>query len=83
MKIKKIGVLTSGGDAPGMNSAIYGIYSACHEKNIKLQETPKKAYTQIEIPDDDANWDDPAEVFERQHAEDIANEEGGDEDEED
>lgn len=54
-----------------------------HEKNIKLQETPKKAYTQIEIPDDDANWDDPAEVFERQHAEDIANEEGGDEDEED
>ena len=36
MKIKKIGVLTSGGDAPGMNSAIYGIYSACHEKNIKL-----------------------------------------------
>ncbi len=36
MKIKKIAVLTSGGDAPGMNSAIYGIYSACHEKNIKL-----------------------------------------------
>ena len=36
MKIKKIGVLTSGGDAPGMNSAIYGIYSACHENDIKL-----------------------------------------------
>lgn len=36
MKIKKIGVLTSGGDAPGMNSAIYGVYSACQEKNIKL-----------------------------------------------
>ena len=36
MKIKKIAVLTSGGDAPGMNSAIYGIYSACRENNISL-----------------------------------------------
>ena len=36
MKIKKIGVLTSGGDAPGMNSAIYGLYSACRENNIEL-----------------------------------------------
>ena len=36
MKIKRIGVLTSGGDAPGMNSAIYGIFSACQEKNISL-----------------------------------------------
>lgn len=36
MKIKKIGVLTSGGDAPGMNSAIYGIYTACNENKIKL-----------------------------------------------
>ena len=36
MKIKRIAVLTSGGDAPGMNSAIYGIYSACRENNITL-----------------------------------------------
>ncbi len=36
MKIKKIAVLTSGGDAPGMNSAIYGIYSACQENKITL-----------------------------------------------
>ena len=36
MKIKKIAVLTSGGDAPGMNSAIFGIYSACKEQNVKL-----------------------------------------------
>lgn len=36
MKIKKIAVLTSGGDAPGMNSALYGVYSACVENNIKL-----------------------------------------------
>ena len=36
MKIKKIAVLTSGGDAPGMNSAIYGIYTACQQKNINL-----------------------------------------------
>ncbi|MBO5954402.1 MAG: 6-phosphofructokinase, partial [Clostridia bacterium] len=36
MKIKKIGVLTSGGDAPGMNSAIFGLYSACKENNITL-----------------------------------------------
>ena len=36
MKIKKIAVLTSGGDAPGMNSAIYGIYSVCQAQNINL-----------------------------------------------
>lgn len=36
MKIKKIAVLTSGGDAPGMNSAIYGIFSACRDNNITL-----------------------------------------------
>ncbi len=36
MKIKKIGILTSGGDAPGMNSAIYGVYSACKKSNITL-----------------------------------------------
>ena len=36
MKIKKIAVLTSGGDAPGMNSAIYGLFSACKASNIKL-----------------------------------------------
>ena len=36
MKIKKIAVLTSGGDAPGMNSAIFGIFSACAEHNVKL-----------------------------------------------
>ena len=36
MKIKKIGVLTSGGDAPGMNTAIFGLYSACKDNNITL-----------------------------------------------
>ena len=36
MKIKKIAVLTSGGDAPGMNSALYGVFSACRENNITL-----------------------------------------------
>ncbi|MBQ8615071.1 MAG: ATP-dependent 6-phosphofructokinase [Clostridia bacterium] len=36
MKIKRIAVLTSGGDAPGMNSAIYGIFSACRDNNITL-----------------------------------------------
>lgn len=34
--MKKIAVLTSGGDAPGMNSAIYGIFSACRDNNIAL-----------------------------------------------
>ena len=34
MKIKKIAILTSGGDAPGMNAAIYGAYTACLNKNI-------------------------------------------------
>lgn len=36
MKIKQVAILTSGGDAPGMNSAIYGVFSACRENNIKL-----------------------------------------------
>ena len=36
MKVKKIAVLTSGGDAPGMNSAIFGVFSACNKHNIKL-----------------------------------------------
>ncbi len=35
MKIKRIAVLSSGGDAPGMNSAIFGIFSACKKNNIK------------------------------------------------
>lgn len=36
MKIKKIAVLTSGGDAPGMNSTLFGLYNACSKNNIKL-----------------------------------------------
>lgn len=36
MKIKKLAVITSGGDAPGMNSVLFGIFSACQDKNIKL-----------------------------------------------
>lgn len=36
MKNKKIAILTSGGDAPGMNSAILGAYEACAERGIKL-----------------------------------------------
>ena len=36
MKIKRIGILTSGGDAPGMNSAIFGVFNACKENNIDL-----------------------------------------------
>lgn len=47
-----------------------------------IAQAPKQEYTQVEIPDDDNNWDSPAERFERQHAEDIANEEGEDENEE-
>jgi len=35
MKIKRIAVLTSGGDAPGMNTAIYGVFQACLTKNIE------------------------------------------------
>lgn len=35
MKIKRIAVLTSGGDAPGMNTAIYGVFQACFTKNVE------------------------------------------------
>ncbi len=33
--IKSIGILTSGGDAPGMNNAIRSIVKTCFKKNIK------------------------------------------------
>ena len=33
--IKKIGVLTSGGDAPGMNAAIRAVARACATNGIK------------------------------------------------
>lgn len=36
MKIKNVAILTSGGDAPGMNSALYGVYTACKQNNINL-----------------------------------------------
>ena len=36
MQIKKVVVLTIGGDAPGMNSAIFGIWKECLDKNIEL-----------------------------------------------
>ncbi len=36
MQIKRIAILTSGGDAPGMNSAILGAFMACQNKNIEL-----------------------------------------------
>lgn len=36
MQIKKVVVLTSGGDAPGMNSTIFGIWKECLDKNIEL-----------------------------------------------
>ena len=34
-KIKKIGVITSGGDAPGMNAAIRAVVRACSYYNVK------------------------------------------------
>ena len=36
MKIKNVAILTSGGDAPGMNSAIFGAFTECQKNNIKL-----------------------------------------------
>ncbi len=36
MKIKRVAILTSGGDAPGMNSAIFGAFSECQKNNIQL-----------------------------------------------
>lgn len=34
--IKKIGILTSGGDAPGMNAAIYAIVKAGLKRNLEV-----------------------------------------------
>ena len=36
MKIKNIAILTSGGDAPGMNSAIYGAFCECQKNDLKI-----------------------------------------------
>ena len=36
MEIKTIGVLTSGGDAPGMNAAVRAVVRAALAKNIKV-----------------------------------------------
>lgn len=36
MKIKNIAILTSGGDSPGMNSAIFGAFVACQDNDINL-----------------------------------------------
>jgi len=33
--VKRIGVLTSGGDAPGMNAAIRGVVRACLYRGIE------------------------------------------------
>ncbi len=35
-RIKKIGVFTSGGDAPGMNAAIRAVVRSCHHYNIEV-----------------------------------------------
>ena len=35
-KVKKIGVLTSGGDAPGMNAAIRAVVRAARAKGIDV-----------------------------------------------
>ena len=34
-KIKRIGVLTSGGDSPGMNAAVRAVYRTCVNRNIE------------------------------------------------
>ena len=34
MKVKKIAVLTSGGDSPGMNTALRAVVRTCAYKNI-------------------------------------------------
>ncbi len=36
--IKKIGVLTSGGDAPGMNAAVRAVVRAALSKGMELQK---------------------------------------------
>ena len=36
--IKRIGILTSGGDAPGMNACIRSVVRAAYKNNIKVLE---------------------------------------------
>ena len=36
MNVKKIGILTSGGDAPGMNAAIHAVVKSAIIKNIEV-----------------------------------------------
>lgn len=36
MNIKKIGILTSGGDAPGMNAIVYSVVKSAYENNLDV-----------------------------------------------
>ena len=36
MNIKRIGILTSGGDAPGMNAVIYSVVKSAYENNLDV-----------------------------------------------
>ena len=36
MNIKKIGILTSGGDAPGMNAVVYSVVKTAYENNVDV-----------------------------------------------
>ena len=42
MSVKTIGVLTSGGDAPGMNAAVRAVVRAALKKGMKVLEIPVK-----------------------------------------
>ena len=43
--VKKIGILTSGGDAPGMNDALFGAIRAGYKLNKEMYESNYITYS--------------------------------------
>ena len=55
MKFKKIGVLTSGGDAPGMNAVIKAVTCAAIDHGVEVVEGKHMHYMWIDfMPDNSA-----------------------------
>ena len=44
---KRVGILTSGGDCPGLNATIRGVAKAQIKFTIEIKESPKKALSGV------------------------------------
>ena len=65
-KTKKIGILTSGGDSPGMNAAVVSVARCANEKGLQLMGI-KRGYNGLlglsDKPEDDIEYMDMETVL--------------------